>query len=58
VLGDPNRVNTELPKLLAVTPAQVQAVAKKWLTKENRLVIEYLPEAMRVKGAVKQKGAK
>lgn len=51
VLGDPNRVNTELPKLLAVTPAQVQAVAKKWLTKENRLVIEYLPESMKQKGA-------
>ena len=51
VLGDANRVNTELPKLLAVTPAQVQAVAKKWLTAENRLVIEYLPESMKQKGA-------
>lgn len=49
ILRDPNRANTDLAALLAVTPEQVQAVAKKWLTESNRLVIEYLPEAMKSK---------
>jgi len=43
-LGDPNRVNTDLGKLQAVTAADVQRVMKKYLTEANRLVIVYLPE--------------
>ncbi len=49
VYGDPNRVNTDLNDLQAVTPEQVEAVAKKYLTDENRLIIEYLPESMKPK---------
>ncbi|MEP6669401.1 MAG: pitrilysin family protein [Chthoniobacter sp.] len=49
VYGDPNRANTDLSDLQAVTPAQVQTVAQKWFTPANQLVIEYLPEAMKTK---------
>jgi len=45
LLGDPNRVNTDLAKLQAVTAADVQRVMKKYFTAANRLVIYYLPEA-------------
>ncbi len=52
--GDPNRVNTDLAALQTVTPGQVQAAAKKWLTEPNRLVIEYLPESMNPKAKEKK----
>jgi zinc protease len=45
LLGDPNRVNTDLAKLQKVTAADVQRVMKKYFTANNRLVIYYLPEA-------------
>jgi zinc protease len=45
LLGDPNRVNTDLAKLQAVTAADVQRVMKKYFSANNRLVIYYLPEA-------------
>jgi len=45
--GDPNRVNTDLERLQAVSAADVQRVAKKYLTDENRYVIYYLPESAR-----------
>ena len=45
LLGDPNRVNTELENLSKVTAADVQRVMKKYLTDANRLVIYYLPES-------------
>jgi zinc protease len=45
LLADPNRVNTDLARLQAVTAADVQRVMKKYLTANNRLVIYYLPEA-------------
>ncbi|MCW3097599.1 MAG: Peptidase [Chthonomonadaceae bacterium] len=38
--GDPNLVNTELERYMAVTPEQVQAVAKKYFTPQNRSVLE------------------
>jgi zinc protease len=44
LLGDPNRVNTDLAKLQAVKAADVQRVMKKYFTDANRLVIYYLPE--------------
>jgi zinc protease len=44
LLGDPNRVNTDLTKLQAVSAADVQRVMKKYFTANNRLVIYYLPE--------------
>jgi zinc protease len=47
LLGDPNRVNTELDRLQAVTAADVQRVAKKYFTDNNRYVFYYLPESER-----------
>lgn len=43
--GDPNRVNTELDHLQAVTAADVQRVVKKYLINTNRYVFYYLPQA-------------
>jgi len=45
LLGDPDRVNTDLARLQAVTAADVQRVMKRYFTPANRLVIYYLPEA-------------
>lgn len=47
LLGDPNRVNTALDQLQAVTAADVQRVANKYFTEKNRYVFIYLPETMR-----------
>lgn len=49
LLGDPNRVNTDLDKLQAVTAADVQRVMKKYFTDANRMVLYYLPEASKPK---------
>jgi zinc protease len=43
-LGDPNRVNTDIARLQAVTASDVQRVMKKYLTEQNRLVLYYLPQ--------------
>jgi zinc protease len=45
LLGDPARVNTDLERMQRVTAADVQRVAKKYLTEANCLVLYYLPEA-------------
>jgi zinc protease len=45
--GDPNRVNTDIAHLQAVTAADVQRVMKKYFVETNRVVIDYLPESMR-----------
>jgi len=47
LLGDPNRVNTDIARLQAVTAADVQRVLKKYFVDTNRVVIDYLPESMR-----------
>jgi len=49
LLGDPAAANREFAELQAVTAEQVQALAKKVFTDENRLVIEYLPAEMKPK---------
>jgi zinc protease len=41
--GDPALINTELDALLAVTPAQIQAAAKKYLVADRRAVLEIQP---------------
>jgi zinc protease len=53
LLGDPNRVNTDLAKLQAVTAADVQRVMKKYFVPSNRLVIYYLPESAKSKATSK-----
>ncbi len=41
---DAGRVNVELPKLLAVTPADIRAVAQKYLTPQRLTVVHYRPD--------------
>jgi len=41
--GNPELINTELNAELAVTPAQIQAAAKKYLTADKRAVLEIQP---------------
>ncbi len=41
--GKPELINTELDAMLAVTPAEIQAAAKKYLTPERRAVLEIMP---------------
>ena len=40
-LGDPERVNTDIARLQAVTAGDVQRVAQKYFTAANRVVIRY-----------------
>jgi zinc protease len=51
LLGDANRVNTDLARLQAVTAADVQRVMAKYFTANNRLVIYYLPETAKTGAA-------
>ena len=44
-LGDANLINKELDRYMKVTAADLQAVAKKYFTKENRTVLYYLPDS-------------
>ena len=41
--GDPEVVNGDLARYLAVTPDDVQRVARTYLRTANRTVVEYLP---------------
>jgi predicted Zn-dependent peptidase len=41
--NNPQLINTELDAMLAVTPAQIQAAAKKYLTPQNRAILEIQP---------------
>jgi zinc protease len=41
--GHPEIINTEMDKFMAVTPAQIQAVAKKYLVASKRDVLEIQP---------------
>ncbi|MFL6209143.1 MAG: M16 family metallopeptidase [Pyrinomonadaceae bacterium] len=47
LLGDPNRVNTDIARLQAVSAADVQRVMKKYFADTNRVVLDYLPESAR-----------
>ncbi len=48
-LGDANLINTELERYNKVTKEDLRRVANKYLTKENRVVLYYLPKAMEPK---------
>ncbi len=43
--NDPSYINTELDKLMAVTPEQVQEVARKYLVPDRRKVLNIVPAA-------------
>jgi zinc protease len=58
LLGDPQRVNTDLARLERVSAADVQRVMKKYMTDTNRLVIYYLPESMKKPAATPDGAAK
>ena len=49
--GNPELINTELDAMLAVTPAQIQAAAKKFLTPDKRAVMEIVPAPNQQPGA-------
>jgi len=48
--GDPQRINTILDGFQAVTPAQIQAAAQKYLVPRNRAIVVRKPVA---KGATR-----
>lgn len=48
--GDAARANSNLADLQAVTAADVQRAAQKWLAEDRRTVIRYLPESARPAG--------
>ena len=48
VLGDANRVNTDLAKIQALTSDQVTAALRKYVVGKKRVFIEYLPASMKV----------
>jgi zinc protease len=43
--GDANLINTELERYKKVTKEDIKRVANKYMTKENRLVVHYLPKS-------------
>ncbi|GBC81133.1 putative zinc protease [bacterium HR10] len=50
VLGkDPARVNTEVERILAVTPEEIQRVARRYFTETNRIVLTILPQQLEEK---------
>ena len=47
--GDANLINTEIDRYMKVTKEDLQKVAKKYLNKENRVVLHYLPKSSQSK---------
>lgn len=43
--GDTNRINTEISVYRSITREEIQAVAQKYLNKNQRLILDYLPES-------------
>lgn len=51
--GNANLINTEIDKFNKVTKEDIKRVANKYLTKQNRVTLHYLPKAMEPKKEVK-----
>lgn len=51
--GNANLINTEIEKFNQVTKADIKRVANKYLTKQNRVTLYYLPKSMEPKKEVK-----
>ncbi|MEY2487701.1 MAG: zinc protease [Verrucomicrobiota bacterium] len=49
--GDAERVNTDLARAQAVTTEQIKAVLNRYIAGRKRVVIEYLPEALKSAGS-------
>jgi zinc protease len=47
--GDANLINTEIDRYLAITREDIQAAAKKYFVKNNRVVLYYLPKSLDAK---------
>ncbi|HEY3280793.1 MAG TPA: pitrilysin family protein [Armatimonadota bacterium] len=54
--GDPGRVNTAAERLQSVTPEEIRAAARKYLTPTNVTVMRYLPAAKPLPAAPDAKG--
>ena len=44
LIGDTDRINSELELVMSITKEDIRKVAKKYLAKNRRIVIDYLPE--------------
>ena len=49
LVGDTNRINKELEIINSITKEEIRAAAKKYLNKDRRVIIEYLPESQKKK---------
>jgi predicted Zn-dependent peptidase len=47
--GDTNRINKELDVINSITKEEIRAVAKKYLAKERRVIMDYMPESSKKK---------
>jgi predicted Zn-dependent peptidase len=45
LMGDTNRINTELELVMSITKEEVREAAKKYLAQNRRIIIDYLPES-------------